>query len=218
MLDEYYTGFNSINHSSENESIKLKYACVHCQKFSRYFYIYISENLEWIIKVGQYPSWDITGDPLIEKMLGKFSGYYKKGLICESQGYGIGAFGYYRRIVESIIDELLDEIKGLLSGDDLIKYEEALLKTKKTIVAQEKIEIVKELLPPILRPDGMNPLSVLHSTLSEGLHVESDEKCIELSETCREILSFLVNQILKSKSISKSFTDNMRKLLDKKNK
>ncbi|MDZ7680350.1 MAG: hypothetical protein U5J63_01245 [Fodinibius sp.] len=96
------------------------------------------------------------------------SRHYKKGLICESQGYGIGAFSYYRRIVEDI-DDLLDEISSLLKGEELDKYQEALQKTKKTNVTQDKIELVKDLLPQILRPDNMNPLSTLHSTLSEGL-------------------------------------------------
>ncbi len=218
MTNDYFAGFPYRNSSSKDASIKLEYICVHCQKFTRYFYIIINNDLKSIMKVGQYPSWDIIGDPIIEKMLGKYSDFYKKGLICESQGYGIGAFGYYRRIVENIIDELLNEISNLLSGIELDKYKIALKKTKETIVTQEKIDIVKDLLPPILRPNGMNPLSVLHSALSEGLHAESDEECLKYSETLRQILIFLANQISSSLSASKSFTDNMRKILDKKSK
>ena len=140
----------------------------------------------------------------------------KKGLICESQGYGIGAFGYYRRIVEETIDKLFDEIADLLSEDELDVYRVALEKTKETIVTAEKIELVKDLLPAILRPDGMNPLAALHSALSQGLHAESDEDCLDLAENCREILVFLVNQVAASKQTAKSFTSSMRKLLDKK--
>lgn len=218
MKNEYYDGFRIRNHQSGGSSPKLEYECTHCQEFQRDFLIYIDYSKKWLMKTGQYPAWDIKGDPLIEKMLGKYSEYYKKGLICESQSYGIGAFGYYRRIVENIIDDLLDEIKELLSGDQLNTYQKALEKTKQTKVAQEKIEIVKDLLPPILRPNGMNPLSTLHSVLSEGIHAKSDEECIEYAESCRQILSFLVNQVMVSKSTSKTFTDNMRKILDKKSK
>src|SRR5271163_2712540 len=107
---------------------------------------------------GQFPAWSIDGDPALLKLLGGYGAYYKKGLICESQAYGIGAFGYYRRIVEEVIDTLLDDIAGLLAGEELAKYQEALQKTKATIVTQEKIDLVKDLLPPILRPAGMNPL------------------------------------------------------------
>ena len=49
-----------------------------------------------------------------------------KGLVSESQGYGIGAFAYYRRIVEEIIDEMLKQIGDLISGVDKERYAAAL--------------------------------------------------------------------------------------------
>jgi len=100
----------------------------------------------------------------------------------------------------------------------LATYQKALEETQKTIVAQEKIKLVKDLLPPILRPDGMNPLAVLHSSLSEGLHASSDDACLDVAATCRQVLLFLVNQIATSKAASKSFTESMKKLLEKKGK
>jgi hypothetical protein len=169
------------------------------------------------MKVGQYPPWEIKTETNIEKILGDHSEYFKRGLVCESQGYGIGAFGYYRRITEEIIDNLLDEIQDLMSPSEREKYKSALEETKRTIVTQDKIQLVKDLLPTILRPDGMNPLAVLHSSLSEGLHAKTDEDCLSIAETCREVLVFLVNQVAASKLASKGFTESMRKLLDKKN-
>ena len=61
----------------------------------------------------------------------------------------------------------------------------------------------------------MNPLSTLHSVLSEGLHSESDERCVELAMTIREVLVFLVNQVAVTKTAGASFTDGMRKLLER---
>lgn len=218
MTNKYWENLEYSNYPIGGVSVRLLYLCTHCQKFERLFFIKIGGDKQgsWLMKIGQFPAWEVNGEPNIEKLLGEHSGYYKKGLICESQGYGIGAFGYYRRIVEETIDELLSEISSLLSGDDLINYSAALEKTKETIVTSEKIELVKDLLPPILRPDGMNPLSALHSALSQGLHAESDEECLSLAENCREILVFLVNQVAASKESAKSFTNSMRKLLDKK--
>lgn len=196
----------------------MAYICTHCEKFERLFFVKIGggKSGSWFMKIGQFPAWEVKGEPNIERLLGEHAGYYKKGLVCESQGYGIGAFGYYRRIVEETIDELLNEIADLISGDDREKYDDALTKTKETIVAAEKIELVKDLLPPILRPEGMNPLSALHSALSQGLHAESDDECLELAEHCREVLVFLVNQVAASNETAKTFTSSMRKLLDKK--
>ena len=218
MNNYYWENFEYQNYPSEGVNVRLVYLCTHCQEFERLFYVKAGDDKQgaWYMKIGQFPAWEVSGDANVELLLGKHAGYYKKGLICESQGYGIGAFGYYRRIVEEVIDELLEEIADLLSGQELAAYQVALEKTKTTIVTADKIEIVKDLLPAILRPDGMNPLSALHSTLSQGLHAESDEDCLDLAENCREILVFLVNQVAASKQTAKSFTASMRKLLDKK--
>jgi len=168
------------------------------------------------MKIGQFPPWEIESNTQIEKMLGDRASYWKKGLTCESQSYGIGAFGYYRRIVEEIIGELLDDIAGLMTGEELARYQAALEQTKKTIVAQEKINLVKDLLPSVLRPEELNPLATLHSALSEGLHAKSDEECLEQAETIRQILTFLIEQVELNKAAKKQFTSGMRKLLDKK--
>ncbi len=216
MTNDLYENCQYSNYPSAGVAFRMVYMCTHCQKFERLFFVKIDEDKKWIMKIGQFPAWEIIGEPNIERLLCEHSSYYNKGLVCESQGYGIGAYGYYRRIVEKTIDLLLSEVSELLTGNDLEIYKVALAKTKETIVTQEKIEIVKDLLPPILRPDGMNPLSVLHSTLSAGLHAESDEICLEYAQACREILVFLVNQIAASKSSSRDFTKSMRKLLDKK--
>jgi hypothetical protein len=216
MTNEYWEGYAYMNFPSNGNTVRAKYLCTHCQKCIREFLIRLSPDLTFMTKVGQWPAWEIESDPLIEQMLGAHADHYKKGLVCESQSYGIGAFSYYRRIVEEIIDSLLDEIQALMAGEDLVRFKEALAKTKNTIVTQEKIDLVKDLLPPILRPDGMNPLGVLHSALSEGLHAESDDKCLEQAAVVREVLVFLVNQVHASKASAKSFTEGMRKLLEKK--
>jgi hypothetical protein len=216
MTNEYWENHGYTNSPVLGQVFRAVYLCTHCQKLERIFYIAADGKGQWLMKIGQFPAWEILGNPLIEKMLGRHADHYKKGLVCESQSYGIGAYGYYRRIVEETIDEMLDEISLLLNGDDLNKFSQALAKTKKTTVTQEKIDLVKDLLPPILRPDGMNPLSVLHASLSEGLHAASDEACLEQAVIIREILVFLVTQVATSKAAAKSFTEGMRKLLEKK--
>jgi hypothetical protein len=209
---------NSNNGRAENRVFDVRFKCQSCRDFERRFLIYVSEDLNTIYKVGQYPEWEIKMDKNLEKTLHKHSKTYRKGLVCESQGYGIGAFAYYRRITEEIIDELLESITELIDLDNQEKYKEALEKAKKTRVTQEKIDLVKDLLPSILRPNGMNPLGVLHSELSEGLHAESDESCLENANHIKSILTFLINQIIQSKESAKNFTESMQSLLIKKSK
>lgn len=64
----------------------------------------------------------------------------------------------------------------------------------------------------------MNPLSLLHSTLSEGLHGRTDQESLGDAESIRQVLAFLVNQVLQAKESARSFTTGMRRLLDRKSK
>lgn len=216
MTNEYWEHSGYVNTPLRGKVIRMVYLCGHCQEFERVFYVKADESGEWFMKVGQYPAWDISGDLEVERLLGEHASLYKKGLICESQAYGLASFAYYRRIVEEVIDDLLDEISGLIGESELPMYEAALEKTKSTTVTQEKIELVKDLLPPILRPDGTNPLTALHSALSEGLHAGADEDCLEQAAVVRDILVYFVNQVARTRAASREFTDSMRKLLDRK--
>jgi hypothetical protein len=216
MTNEFWDAAYSAAAPSAGEVVRLVYRCQHCTDFRRVFYVKFGESGDWMMKIGQDPPWEVSTDAEIERLLGEHASLYKKGLVCESQGYGIGAFGYYRRIVEEIVDDLLDEISPLIDESERAKYDAALVQTKATIVTQEKIELVKDLLPSILRPDGMNPLSELHSALSEGLHARSDDECLELAAIVRDILVYLTHQVAASRAASKSFTAGMRRLLDRK--
>jgi hypothetical protein len=218
MINPYHEMTNILNMDIAGETFWLRYQCMSCKKASREFFIKIDEKLEYIVKIGQDPAWDIAGDKNIEGLLGSHSDYYRRGLICESQNYGIAAFAYYRRIVEKTIDKLLDQIGDLMVAQDKLAYESALEKTKHTRVAANKIELVKDLLPPILRPNDMNPLSLLHETLSEGLHAEGDEQCLDNAAEIRKILVFLTTQITASVNSARAFSESMKTLLDKKSK
>ncbi len=216
MGKEYKNSFGNI--ATANSTLTLRYICQSCKLFIREFLIHIDERLEFIYKAGQYPAIEIKTDRDFEKLLGKHFQLYHKGLICESHGFGIAAFSYYRRIIDDIIDEMLDSILTFIDNQNLEEYKEALLKTKSTKVTQHKIELVKHLLPSILKPDGLNPLDILHSELSGGLHSQTDEECLDIAIHIREILTFMVNQILISKKSALDFTKSMKELGSKKQK
>jgi hypothetical protein len=163
-------------------------------------------------KVGQNPPWSINMEKNLEKLLEDHADFYKKGLICESQGYGIGAYAYYRRIVETIIDQLLDLIPEILEPDKQQQYNEALIKTKETVSAKDKMAIIKDLLPSSLKAEGHNPLSIIYKSLSEGIHSLSDDDCLVQAELIRRSLNFLIDEILRKKQTLKEYTDSIKKL------
>jgi hypothetical protein len=215
MTNEYYDNGQKICLEPRNHVIDLQFLCQSCKLFQRRFFVYINQELDTMYKVGQYPEWEIKIDKNLEKLLNKHANTFRKGLVCESQGYGIGAFSYYRRITEEIIDELLDSILDLIEEENKGDYILALQKTKKTRITQEKIDLIKDILPTVLKPNGMNPLGVLHSELSEGLHAATDEDCLENAHHIKSILIFLINQIIQSKESAKVFTVSMKSLLEK---
>lgn len=218
LHEPFYPKYQKFDHESAGEIIYLDYICTGCKNFHRVFSVKVDENLDYLMKIGQYPPIDISIEKNISKALGEHKELYKKGLICESQGYGIGAYAYYRRIVELIIDELLDDIYELIEEEGKSEYKEALDKTKQTTVTQTKIELVKDLLPSSLKPDGLNPLGTLHEILSEGIHSKPDEECIEFAEDIKTILIYLVSEVIRHKQESKMFTDKMHRLLEKKSR
>lgn len=215
MTNRWYEG-RAVNNHYTGLVLHAKYICASCENFTQNYLIKFGEDHDYIMKVGQYPPWEISVDKDLSKILDEYLNTYKKGLICESQGYGVGAYAYYRRIIEEIIDELLDSITELVDEENREKYENALQKTKKSHIAKDKIELVKDLLPSVLRPNGTNPLNLLHSQLSEGIHALPDEECLEKAGYIREILLFLVKEIVNHQNSSKAFTESMKKILDKK--
>lgn len=236
--------FNMINKYWENETdsemtarridiwgktVRAVYQCSACNNYQYLFFLEFiktgksdkDENVYkgYIRKVGQNPPWEIEIDKSLEKLLNNHADLYKKGLVCESQSYGIGAYSYFRRIIEKIIDELLAQIPDLIEDErDRIKYLELLEKTKKEKNAESKIKLVKDLLPKSLRSGDLNPLEIIYSSLSEGLHGKEDDECMEMAEDIKNSLIFLIKEVSSKKSTKSAFTDSMRKLLERKQK
>jgi len=210
--------------------VKVVYQCAGCGQMRRYFLLYVvqprprsaggmippaDETKAVIQKVGQFPPWDIAPDPQLAKKLRNRVGLFKNGLICESQSFGLGAFAYYRRIVELLIDELLNDIQELVSEDARDDYSEALQKVKASRRASDKIEHVKELLPQGLRPGGANPLALLHGALSDGLHNLTEEECIERAPVIRGAIVYLVSQVRQDKESATQFKKNLQDIVDR---
>jgi hypothetical protein len=209
-------GMNPNTESPADKTDTLSYECQACGT-RHLFYIYFSPELDYIYKFGQLPAWEIKIEKDMKKLLGSFTDMYRKGLVCELQSYGIAAFAYYRRITENIIDELLESIASLIPKEDEKNYLDALEKAKSTRVTQDKIDLVKDLLPCILKPEGINPLGVLHKELSQGLHAETDDICLENAVHIRSILTFLIETIVHHKDSNQRFTEGIKSLLEKKN-
>ena len=121
---------------------------------------------------------------------------FLKGRQSENQGLGVGAFAYYRRVVENHKNEIFDEIikvcETVGAPQPLI---EELGRAKKEISFTKAMGQIKTALPQGLLISGQNPLLALHNALSIGLHNESDAKCLEAAHDVRLVLTDLIERM-----------------------
>jgi len=187
------------------------FVCAGCSAFFHKIAFRVTEDGKAVQKVGQWPPVSTEEDDAVSKFLNKTHvELYRKGQRSEAHDYGIGAFAYYRRILEVVISDLLADIEEAIPDDaDKKKYHEALQNLRDSQSAAIRIEAVKDLLPTSLRPGGRNPLTTLYDALSVGLHGLSDEECLAWAEAIRKTLAYLIQQVETTKENAKQYATSM---------
>jgi len=77
------------------------------------------------------------------------------------------------------------------------------------------VQTVKDAIPSVLLIDGHNPLTLLHKALSEGLHEESEEHCLELASSIRLVLTELADRIGQALKDHRELQDAVTRLLNR---
>lgn len=170
----------------------LDYTCRNCRKTTKHFAVRIisgDENTCSVMKIGEYPSFGPPTPRSLLSKLGEHSDSFLKGRQCENQGLGIGAFAYYRRVVENQKDRLIGEIVKVAeregaSSEMLAGLRAAQKETRFT----SAIAKIRGGIPRSLFIKEHNPLTLLHDALSQGLHAEDDDECLRLADAIRRIL------------------------------
>lgn len=176
------------------------YKCSNCQKNTRTFALALhkteSEKSGHAYKFGEYPPFGPPTPARLVKLIGPDREVFLKGRRCENQGLGIGAFVYYRRVVENQKNRILSEI--LKVAEKLVVGEAAISELKAAIEETQfskALESVKHGIPQSLLINGHNPLLLLHSALSDGLHGRSDQECLEIASSVRVVLMELAERL-----------------------
>ena len=193
----------------------LNFACVACHSTTYAFALSVGPESSSAQKVGQWPAQEVKIPKVVARVLGGHTDLYKSGLLLEREGFGVGAFAYYRRIVEATIDGLLDKIEAILPEDERSDYSGRLMEVKKQHTAEKRLEAVSGLLPSHLRPNDVNPLSAIYSALSQGIHSDSEETCLDYAEAIRTSLVYLIEEIDRHKAQQATFSDRIKKVLAK---
>ncbi|MDA9446013.1 MULTISPECIES: hypothetical protein [Bradyrhizobium] len=184
------------------------YLCSNCRSSRKTFAVrlFVIQHTKAgsLTKLGESPPYGPTTPTRLLKLLGDERDTFLQGRRCENQGLGIGAFSYYRRVVENqkarIIDEIIKASAILGAKQETI---DALEAAKTETQFSKSLALVKDAIPQALLIKGHNPLTLLHSALSDGLHGRSDEECLEIAHDVRVVLAELserLSQVLKDEA------------------
>jgi hypothetical protein len=175
------------------------YRCSNCQATEKVFSLAAQRGDTTggqCYKFGELPEYGPPTASRLIKLIGPDREAFLKGRRCENQGLGIGAFSYYRRVVENQKNRILDEIIKVADRVGASKESIAELQQAKAETQFKKaLSNVKASMPQSLLINGHNPLTLLHSALSDGLHDRSDEHCLELASSIRIVLAELSERL-----------------------
>ena len=132
-------------------------------------------------------------------------------------GRGIGAFAFYRRVVENQKGSLIGGIARLADrlgvwADTLKRFERAKIETQ----FSKAIDDIKGAIPQSFLVQGHNPLTLLHSALSQGIHAQSDEECLEIATSIRAVLTELAERISQAPKDEAELKNTITRLLNSK--
>ncbi|MFB2775609.1 hypothetical protein [Shewanella xiamenensis] len=185
-----------------------QFSCASCRGNQHEYLVeqIVTDETIKIQKYGERPRKKLERDPLLQNFFSLDSECYEKAIVCISNGYGIAAFAYMRRIIERNIHELLSLIQEDVEGSEsessvLAKLAE--LKTESPM--SDKISIANHALPDYLIPSGLNPLGRLYKVLSEGVHNYDDGECLERAKAIQACTKYLVSELAARKKNRESF-------------
>lgn len=202
----------------------VSYLCGNCQNYRKTFSLTAQLHTEGetegiATKFGELPAFGPPVSPKLIKLIGGDRDLFLKGRRCENQGLGVGAFVYYRRVLENQRVRILKEIikvceKVGVSQDHIVTLRAAEAETR----FSESMNMAKDVIPQALLIDGHSPLLLLHGALSEGLHAMSDEDCLALASSVRVVLAELSDRMSQALKDEKELTSAVSHLLHSRGK
>lgn len=196
----------------------LIYTCHDCREYQKRYCLfsgpYDDKGNGIAVKAGEFPELDIAIPSTLPKLFGEDYPYFIKGLKCEKKGLGVGAYVYYRRVVENQKNRMLEAIlrvaQKLGAKPEVIQ---ALDEATRETQFGRAVDKVKGILPESLLVDGHNPFTLIHKALSIGIHNETDETCLTLAHSVRMVLTDLSERIKSALSEQKEIQSAVSSLM-----
>jgi hypothetical protein len=165
-------------------------------------------------KYGQWPTLEEMVSPELEEALRGSDdlGFYKTALRLRNFGYGIGAMGYMRRVIENHMNEMLDILcEAKIDAPESLPDAEKI----KTLRFADKLEQAAILFPKNLAPDGLpNPFKPLYVLTSDALHNLPEDEAVVLFDQCRAVFEQVFSNLRPHLRKSKGFVSSLRDLAE----
>jgi hypothetical protein len=195
------------------------YQCSNCQKTEKTYALLVVDDGDGsgrVVKLGELPPFGPPVPARVISLVGPDRELFLSGRRAESQGLGIGAFAYYRRVVENqkgrIITEIGKVAERLRASVEVVRlFQNAAKETQ----FSRAIDQVKDAIPESLLIDGQNPLTLLHSALSEWLHAHTDEECLQIAQDIRIVLTELADRISQALKDEAELKQSVSRLLSR---
>jgi hypothetical protein len=214
---------------SDEETLKIKdfkfmyvtYRCSNCQSIEKTYSLAAKVDFDGkpsgeCYKFGELPTYGPPVPPKLITLIGPDRDEFLKGRRCENQGLGVGAFIYYRRVVEKQKNRIIEEI---IKVSEKIGAPREKINLLKTAISEPQftraLDMAKDSMPESLLINGHSPILLLYRALSEGIHDLTDEQCLEYAGSVRVVLGELserLSQALKDEAeLSKALSSLMNK-------
>jgi len=214
-----YAGLNNKEGFTEKQ-----YKCRNCGNRTVTYYFYWNKqknNTTLFFKVGQYPELEErVSDTLKTALSAEDLKVYKNALRMRNFNLGIAAVAYMRRVVENRMSDMLEVLYEAArvhnAPPEVLSKHEEMMKEKRFSV---RVDYAGDLLPESLRPKGQpNPMAILHELASEGLHIKTDEECVDIFDACRQTFEFVFGKMRIETEEAKNFVKGMAELAEKRAK
>jgi hypothetical protein len=90
-------------------------------------------------------------------------------------------------------------IKAIINASEKVSARKESIEILRRALAETQfskaMEMTKDAVPQALLIDGHNPMTLLHSALSKGLHEQTDEECLETAQAVRVVLAELSERL-----------------------
>lgn len=202
-----YTSINFVQH--------YKASCNFCKNQDIHIILHVyydtkSETGIYVRKIGQLPAIEVMPEKEIYNYLSEEDKQnYKKALTNLSHNYGIGAFAYFRRIIENEVKRVIEDLINA-KVDGVEDIEKAYSKFIQDHQMANLIESIGQYLPISFKTLGDNPLKILYSQLSGGIHEFADDECLLRAKSIDNILRFVIKKINEEKSELKEVRKSMQ--------